>query len=114
MLDALRADGVDPRMCMSVSTDGCSAMLGAFNGAHKYLRDQIPTLPMLGGCADHDLANLLKSAVGVLSPGLTSIYSALHGCLAKHSMNKKRDFERLEEWVGLEIKKIPQFLGVRF
>jgi len=114
VLNVLRAEGVDPRMCMSVSTDGCGAMLGAFLGAQKHLRDQIPTLPSWGGCADHDLANLLKSSVGVLCPGLTSIYSALHGCLSKHSMHKKRDFERLEEWVGLEIKKIPQFLGVRF
>ena len=66
------------------------------------------------GCADHDLATLLKSAVGVLSSGLISIYSALHGCLSKNSMHKNRDFERLEKWLGLEIKKNPQFLEVRF
>ena len=49
VLKALRTEGVDPKMCMSVSTDGCSAMLGAFNGAQKHLRDQIPTLPSWGG-----------------------------------------------------------------
>jgi hypothetical protein len=56
----------------------------------------------------------LKSAVAKLCPELTSIFSALHGCLNKHSMHKKRKFEAMSEWLGLEIKKVPKFLSVRF
>ena len=29
-------------------------------------------------------------------------------------MHKKREFEDIKEWVGLEIKKVPKFLDVRF
>jgi hypothetical protein len=57
---------------------------------------------------------VLKSGVRVLWPSLTSIFSAIFGCLAKHSMHKKREFERVEDWVGDEIKKVPKFLDVRF
>ena len=49
VLKFLITEAVDPRMCMFVSTDGCSAMLGAFNGPRKRLRDLIPTLPSWGG-----------------------------------------------------------------
>ena len=49
-----------------------------------------------------------------LSPGLTSIFAAFHGCLSKHSMHKKRVFEELEEMIGLDVKKVPKFIDVRF
>ena len=114
VLNALELEGINPEMMTAVSTDGCAAMIGHLKGAQKILRDKIRTLPSWGGCADHDLANVLKSAVPILCPKLTNIFSALHGCLSKHSMHKKREFERLEEWVGLEIKSVPQFLSVRF
>ena len=67
---------------------------------------------IISGCSDHDLANLLKHGVKVLCPELTDIFSALYGCLSKHSMHKKRVFEDLEEIVGLEIKKVPKFIDV--
>ena len=57
---------------------------------------------------------MLKHGVKVLCPELTDIFSALYGCLSKHSMHKKRVFEGLEEIVGLEIKKVPKFIDVRF
>ena len=47
-------------------------------------------------------------------PNVTKIYAALFGYLNKHSMHKKRDFERMKEWVGLKIKKVPKFPDVRF
>ena len=71
-------------------------------------------LALITGCADHDLANLLKSSVAKVCPDLTSVFSTLHGCLSKHSMHKKRKFESMAEWIGLEIKKVPKFLSVRF
>ena len=69
---------------------------------------------MFQGCKDHDLANLLKATVKELSPGLTSIFAAFHGCLSKHSMHKKRVFEELEEMIGLDVKKVPKFIDVPF
>ena len=60
------------------------------------------------------MPNILKSGVKVLCPNLTLLYPAIHGCLSKHSMHKKRNFDSLEEWVGLEIRKVPKFLDVRF
>ena len=29
-------------------------------------------------------------------------------------MHKKREFEDIKEWVGLEIKKVPKFLDVKY
>ena len=102
------------KMMMSVKTDGCSAMIGHLRGAQKFMREKVPTLLPNGGCVDHDLANVLKSAVQALCPELTSIYPAMHACLAKHSMDKKRKFEALEEEVGEAIRKVPKFINVRF
>lgn len=99
---------------MSIKTDGCSAMIGKVKGAQKFLRDEVPTVPDWGGCVDHDLPNILKAALKVLCTVLTTIYPAMFGCLAKHSMHKKREFESLEEWVGGDIKKVPKWLDVRF
>ena len=114
VIHELETRGIDPLKMTSVSTDGCAAMIGVLQGAQKHLRDIIPTLPSWGGCADHDLANLLKSSVAKLNPDLPAIFSALHGCLNKHSMHKKRKFESMAEWIGLEIRKVPKFLSVRF
>ena len=114
VIHELTIRNIDPLKMMSVATDGCGAMIGVLQGAQKYLRDIIPTLPNWGGCADHDLANMLKSSVAKLCPHLTSIFSALRGSLNKHSMHKKRKFQATSEWIGLEIKKVPKFLTVRF
>ena len=89
-------------MMMSLLTDGCAAMIGTVKGAQKHISDAVPTLLAWGGRADHDLANLLKSAVGKLSPDLPSILSALHGSQA------------MAERIGLEIKKVLKLLSVRF
>ena len=92
VLEELQTNNIPIQQMMSVKTDGCSAMLGALQGAQKYLRDKVATLPTFGGCIDHNLANLLKSAVKSLNKDLVSIYPAMHACIAKHSMHKKRDF----------------------
>ena len=102
------------KMMMQAQTDGAPVMIGLISGALEYIRKKVPTLPSWGGCPDHDLSNLLKHGVKALMPNLTKIYAALFGCLNKHSMHKKRDFERMEEWAGPEIKKVPKFLDVRF
>ena len=114
VLKELEGSEIPLHHMMSVKTDGCSAMIGIIRGAQKYLLDKVPTLLNRGGCVDHDLANVLKAAVKALCPELTSIYPAMHGCLAKHSMAKKRKFEEIEEEVGEEIRKVPKFLDVRF
>lgn len=49
VIHELQIRGIDPLKMMSVSTDGCSAMIGVYEGAHKHLRDIIPTLPSWGG-----------------------------------------------------------------
>ena len=110
----LQTNNIPIQQMMSVKTDGCSAMLGALRGAQKLLRDKVATLPTFGGCIDHDLANLLKSAVKILNKDLVSIYPAMHACIAKHSMHKKREFEALEREIGVEIRGTPKFLSVRF
>jgi hypothetical protein len=91
---------IDPLMMLSVSTDGCSAMIGVLQGVQTHLRDIIPTLPAWGGCVDDDKANLWKSSVSKLSPDLTSIFSALPGTLNKHLMHKKQKFEAMADWIG--------------
>ena len=114
VMKELEDNQIPLKMMMSVKTDGCSAMIGHLRGAPKFMREKVPTLLPNGGCVDHDLANVLKSAVQVLCPELTAIYPAMHACLAKHSMDKKRKFEALEEELGEAIKKVPKFLNVRF
>ena len=70
--------------------------------------------PPLSGCVAHDCSNILKSGVKALNPSLVKLFPALFGSLSKHSMHKKREFEDIEDWVGLEFKKVPKFLDVRF
>ena len=114
VLKSLSDAGVDKLNVMNINTDGCSTMLGKAKGAVTLLRLEIATLPEWGGCTAHDLSNILKAAVKALCPYLTDIFAALFGCLSKHSMKKKRAFEFVSEEVGLEIKKVPKFLDVRW
>ena len=75
---------------------------------------QLKIIHLPSGCVAHDCSNILKSGVKALHPSLVKLFPALFGSLSKHSMHKKREFEDIEEWVGLEIKKVPKFLDVRF
>lgn len=114
VVQTLEKFGVDHLKTMSVATDGCSTMLGVAKGAVTLLRTQIETLTDFGGCSAHDLSNILKGGVNSLCPYLTSMFSAIHSSINSLSMHKKRDFEKMEEWVGLEIRKVPKFIDVRF
>ena len=49
VIQELQDRDIDPLMMMSVSKDGCSAMIGYLKGAQKHLRDIVPTLPSWGG-----------------------------------------------------------------
>ena len=49
-----------------------------------------------------------------MTPELTNIFSAMFGCLNKHSMHKKRIFQGLEDVLGLSNKTVPKFIDVRF
>jgi hypothetical protein len=111
---SLERDGGDLQILVVHASDGCSAILGKVKGAITILRQRIPTIPDWGGCTDHDLANLLKGGTKELCPFLTNIFSCTFGCLYKHPMHKKRQFENIEEWVGGEIRSVPKFLDVRF
>jgi len=114
VVQTLQRLGVDHLKTMSVATDGCSTMLGVVKGAVTLLRAEIETLTDFGGCTSHDLSNILKAAVKSLCPYLTSMFSAIHTSLNSLSLHKKREFEKMEEWVGLAIKQVPKFIEVRF
>ena len=114
VVQTLEKLGVDHLKTMSEATDGCNAMLGVAKGAVTLLRTKIETLTDFGCCSAHDLSNILKGGVNSLCPYLTSMFSAIHSSINSLSMHKKRDFERMEEWLGLEIKKVPKFIDVRF
>jgi len=114
VVQTLQRLGVDHLKTMSVATDGCSTMLGVVKGAVMLLRAEIETLTDFGCCTSHDLSNILKAAVKSLCPYLTSMFSAIHTSLNSLSLHKKREFEKMEEWVGLAIKQVPKFIEVRF
>ena len=99
---------------VSLSTDGCSVMLGDEGGLHALLRQRIPHLPRWGGCSCHDCSNILKAATPKLCPQLTNLYSQLHTYLSSASLHRKRGYEAFCKERGLETHSIPKFFDVRF
>ena len=99
---------------ISVSTDGCSTMLGKDNGVQARLRQEIPHIPDFGGCPAHDCSNVLKSTLLKLHPDMLKIYHALPTYLASQSMHRWRDYVDFCSENGFDIKNPPKMIEVRF
>jgi hypothetical protein len=69
---------------------------------------------MWGGCVCHDVANILNTAVPLLMPNLTDLYSSLHTYLNSASLHPKREYKKSCSNLGLSPKVVPKMLDVRF
>lgn len=58
---------------VSISTDGCSTMLGSMNGVHALMRETLPHLPDWGGCMAHSPSNMLKAATPFLGESFIKV-----------------------------------------
>ena len=58
---------------VSISTDGCSTMLGAINGVHAIMRESLTHLPDWGGCMAHSPSNMLKAATPYLGDSFIKV-----------------------------------------
>ena len=58
---------------VSISTDGCSTMLGSMNGVHTIMRESLPHLPDWGGCMAHSPSNMLKAATPFLGESFIKV-----------------------------------------
>ena len=100
--------------CVSITTDGCSTMLGKDSGVQKIMRDEIPHLPDFGGCVDHDISNSIKSAVKKLSCPINKLYHAMPTYIASQSLHRFRDFQQVCKDIGLNPQNPPKMFEVRF
>ena len=60
---------------VTISTDGCSTMLGSINGVHAIMRKALPHLPDWGGCMAHSPSNMLKAATPFLGESFIKVCS---------------------------------------
>ena len=73
---------------VTISTDGCSAMLGKFKGVHAVMRERLPWLPDWGGCMAHSPSNMLKAATACLSESFLKSVSSFHTYLQSQSLHR--------------------------
>ena len=99
---------------VSDQTDGCSVMLGKYQGCHENAKKVVPTLPDLGGCNAHDPSNAIRCGLTAMDANMTTLDKAIYANLEKHSIVKNRLFKEVGEELGLIFKHVPKFIDVRF
>ena len=101
-------------LMISDQSDGCSTMLGRFKGCHEFNKRKIPTLPDLGGCLAHDACTIVKKGVKRMFEIILELFRCFWANLEKHSQVKNRSFKLMNETLGIDYKRIPKFIEVRF
>ena len=88
VVKALECNSIPLSNLVTISTDGCSAMLGKFKGVHALLRERLPWLPDWGGCMAHSPSNMLKAATVCLPESFMKSVSSLHTYLQSQSLHR--------------------------
>ena len=88
VVKALECNSIPLSNLVTISTDGCSAMLGKFKGVHALLRERLPWLPDWGGCMAHSPSNMLKAATACLPESFMKSVSSLHTYLQSQSLHR--------------------------
>ena len=112
--EKLESLGIPSSNQVSDQTDGCSVMLGRFQGCHENAKKVVPTLPDLGGCNCHDPSNAMKAGLKIMMPDMTKLYKSIYANLEKHSIVKNRLFREIGEELGILYKHVPKYIDVRF
>lgn len=99
---------------VSISTDGCSTMLGKIGGVHTIMRESLPHLPDWGGCMAHNPSNMLKSATPLLGESFIKAIPAFHSYLSSQSLHRYRSYKDMAIKLGLNPSEIPKMFEVRF
>ena len=73
VFEALDVGFIPRTNIVSLSTDGCSTMLGSKNGVHALMRESLPYLPDWGGCMAHSPSNMLKAATPFLGKSFIKV-----------------------------------------
>lgn len=73
---------------VTISTDGCSTMIGRFAGVHALMRKRLLWLPDWGGCMAHSPSNMLKAATSCLGESFIKSVSSLHTYLQSQSLHR--------------------------
>ena len=84
----LDTNNIQEKNLVTISTDGCSAMLGRFKGVHALMRERLPWLPDWGGCMAHSPSNMLKAATACLGESFLKSVSSFHTYLQSQSLHR--------------------------
>ena len=84
----LATNNIPEKNLVTISTDGCSAMLGKFKGVHALMRERLPWLPDWGGCMAHSPSNMLKAATACLGGSFMKTVSSFHTYLQSQSLHR--------------------------
>ena len=114
VLKELDDDSIPSENLVSLTTDGCSTMLGEKSGVHARLRKVLPHLPDLGGCTSHDASNTLKASVKKLHLDIVSLFHALPSYISSQSIHRFRSFAETCEKIGFDTSNPPKMFEVRF
>jgi hypothetical protein len=79
---------IPDRHIVTISTDGCSTMLGRFGGVHAIMRKRLPWLPDWEGCMAHSPINMLKTATPYLGESFMKVVTSLHTYLQSQSLHR--------------------------
>ena len=94
------------------SDNYCSTMMGKRNGFQKLLRNDVPSLFIMG-CVCHSFALCANHAVGVLPSYLETLMRDVSSYFSR-SGKRLRDFVLIEEVTNTSSVKIPKLLQTRW
>ena len=93
-------------------SDNCSAMMGSKNGFQKLLKDDLPSVFVMG-CVCHSLALCASHAVKLLPSYLETFLKNLTSYFSRSS-KRQRDFSLIQEAVELPCHKVPKLSQTRW
>ena len=85
---AIDSNNIPDSNIVTISTDGCNAVLGKFKGVHALMRKRLPWLPDWGGCMAHSPSNMLKAATSHLGESFMMSVSSFHTYLQSQSLHR--------------------------
>lgn len=93
-------------------SDNCSSMMGTKNGFQKLLKDDVPSVFIMG-CVCHSFALCASHAVSVLPSYLEAFLKDITSYFSRSS-KRQRDFTLIQEVVESVMHKIPKLSQTRW
>ena len=108
----LEARNIPLNNIIGFASDNCSTMVGGRNDFQKLLKDEVPSVFVLG-CVCHSFALCASHAVAVLPSYLESLLKDVTSYFSRSS-KRQNDFTMIQNVIGAACHRIPKLSQTRW